>query len=948
VAIDFLQPFALLLLIPALYPVVQWWRRQKQMNPAKRLLIAGLRTMLFLLLILALAGTQIRFPVQAETVVFVVDRSASMKNDQRALAFIQEAVRQKRGIDQYGVVSVGQRAAVEQPISTGTEITEFGVEVGPHATNLAEGIRLASGMIPGTARGKIVLLSDGLVTHGDAESEAKLAKERGIVLQAVSLQHPAGDEVLLSSVQVPDRLYLGEEFHVKAVVESTIATKATIRLYEGNQEIGQEQIAVEKGKNEYLFPQTSRHEGFHRYRVEIAPLQDTIQINNQAHAFTYVQGTPRVLVIEGHPGAAKNLVSALQAGNVRVDVKEPALLAKDWDDYRQYASVILADMDATQIREVDMERLRTAVSDLGIGLVMSGGADSFGMGGWFKTPVEEALPVYMDLRGKEKIPSLGLVLVIDKSGSMSSGLGGANKMELAKEAAIRSTEMLNEKDYVGVVAFDGSPWVVVQPQPVTDLAGIQNRIGQIYPDGGTDIYPALLTAFDQIKSLQTQRKHVILLTDGQSGRADDYQGLLAQMTKENITVSTVAVGDDADTSLLEEIAGWGKGRFYFVNDPGTIPQIFSKETALASRAFIVEKPQIPIQTGGDDWRALSGGTPPLHAYVATTLKQTSEQILASHDQDPVLARWQYGLGRSVAWTSDLEGKWSPLWVTWGNYSRLWNEIVSWTFPQLAAGDWKTETELDGLTATVTVTLPEGKETPQQMEAVVVDEHLRRVTIPLKPIEIGKLRGEFTAPEPGTYLVQVLQKKEETVTAGQSAGLTISYSPEYGLRQDGEKRLRDLVTAGGGTLITDPAEVFADQLPQKWERQPITEILLMLAALLWPLDIAVRRLYLPDRWREFMAAWLRRDKKPEAVPSAAASIFGKLSASKDRVYSKPAQDSKGEQAVFEKRSVTQDHPVTKPKTSGEQPKPPAAPDADVEEKPIRRLLDAKKRGNQPGQ
>ncbi|MFM1650616.1 VWA domain-containing protein [Brevibacillus sp. B_LB10_24] len=929
--ISFLRPMYLLLLFLALFAVIWWWRGQKNMQKQRRLFIASIRTLVFACLILALAGTQLLYSVKAETVVFVVDRSASMKDDSRLVPFLREAVAHKQEVDPYGIVAVGQTAGVEQPLTTRSELTSLGVEVGAHATNLAEGIRLAAGMIPSGARGKIVLLSDGLATHGDAEAELALAKSRGIAFEAVSLQQPPGDEVVLSSVRIPDQLYLGEEFQIKVDVESTVATRALLRLYAGNQQIGVQQVAIEKGQNHFLFSQRAGSEGFQRYRAEILPESDTVLANNQAYAFTQVAGAARVLLIEGHPGAAKNLASALEAGGMRVDVKEPALLPQELDGYKAYASIVLADVAATQVKEPDMVRLRTAVSDLGIGLVMTGGADSFGLGGWFKTPIEEALPVYMDLRGKEKLPSLGLVLVIDKSGSMDAGMGGYNKMELAKEAAIRSTEMLNEKDQIGVVAFDGEPWVVLEPQAVTDLPKIQEQIGRIYADGGTDIFPALETAYEQVKALPTQRKHVILLTDGQSGRDDDYEGLLGQMAKEGITVSTVAVGDDADTYLLEDIATMGKGRFYFANDPSAIPQIFSKETALASKTFIVEKPQIPALAGGRDWPVLRSGVPPIHAYVATTVKQTAEQVLVSADSDPILARWQYGLGRTVAWTSDLEGKWAPDWITWAGSSPLWSDIVGWTFPQIASGEWRTETKQDGSRGIVTVTLPEGAEMPQEMEAVVVNHKLEREKVPLKPIAPGKLQGEFAAADPGTYLLQVMKLQGGKIASSQTAGLAIPYSPEYGLRQDGEERLQELVRAADGALIDDPASVFSGKLPKKWERQPISELLLVLAAILWPLDVAARRLQLPEQWWQRAVRIVRLDKARGTVPAP-------VSASSPP----PAGSSKSPSAAPRDTGIDPNRPQAQKAERAAGQKTRQTTPAERNTEAFNRLLEAKKR------
>lgn len=874
--INFVQPLFLLLALPALYLLISWWRQQKQMPVGRKAAIATIRALLLLLLIFALAGTQLLTPVQAKTIVFVVDRSASMKDDPRIMAFLREAVEQKRTEDKYAIVAVGAEAAVDQPLTTRAEISPLGVDVNRHATDLSEGIRLAAAMIPSNARGKVVLLTDGIATSGDAARQTKLARERDIAVEAVSLQQPQGDEVVLTSVQVPQHLYAGEEYGISVDVQSTLATEATLRLYEGNREAGRQIVQLDRGANRFAFQQKAMEEGFHRFRVEIEPQQDTVQANNQATTYTQVAGSPVILVAEGHPGAASNLVQALEAGSLKVDVRDLALLPKELDGYKQYATVILADVPATQISDADMERMRTAVRDLGMGLIMTGGSDSFGMGGWFQTPIEEALPVHMDLRGKEQLPSLGLQLVIDKSGSMTGDARGVDKMELAKEAAIRATTMMNQQDYIGVIAFDGDPWEVVAPQTVTKLEEIQQQIGSIVADGGTDIFPALQMAYERARTMKTQRKHVILLTDGQSGAQDDYQGLLQQMAGENITVSTVAVGDDADTKLLQVIAEWGKGRYYFANDAESIPKIFSKETALASRTFIVEKPQIPALMGAGAWSSLKEGIPLLRAYVATTPKQTAETSLMSMDEDPILTRWQYGLGRSVAWTSDLEGKWAPDWVSWGGNSRLWNEIVAWTLPQITEGKWKAQTSLEGTRGKVTVTLPSSEGLPQELEAVVLGQDMQRELIRLRPVAPGVMEGDFETKDPGTYLIQIVEKTQGKVTASQTAGLTVSYSPEYGMPADGEKELRNWLLAGGGTQISQADEVFGGLFPDKWDTQTVSQWLLMLAALLFPFDVAVRRLQLPDHWWSRLAdLWTRR--RTVSASTAGQTVLTRLGA-----------------------------------------------------------------------
>lgn len=800
-----------------------------------------------MLIIFSLAGIQVLSPVDDQRIIFVVDRSDSMKDSQQMHAFIQDAINNKKANDQYAIISVGHESKVEQPISIRKEVPFFTTELNQKATNLADGLRLATALLNQEQQGRIVLLTDGLETHGNAIEESQFIRDLGINIDGVYFEKPIEEEVLLANFRLPDQMQLNQEMEATVQVNSNISTTGLLRFYEGNNEVAQQKIRIEKGKNQFLFQQKMVEEGFHRYRVELTAEKDTIQANNQVNGFIQVEGEPKILVIEGHPDAAYNLIEVLKAGKMAVEVRTPDLLPKELEDYKQYTSIILADTEATQISDVDMERIRTSVRDLGIGLIMTGGEDSFGMGGWFKTPIEEALPVYMDLKGKEEIPSLGLVLVIDKSGSMAGGPQGVNNMELAKEAAIRATEMLTKQDQIGVIAFDGAPWVVVEAQNVDDLAGIQEKISRIQADGGTDILQGLLSANDQFKKINTKRKHIILLTDGHSGHQDDYEALIQEFKDQKITVSTVAIGDGADQGLLEYIANLGKGRHYFSNDPTSIPKIVSKETALASRTYIVDKPQIPIKVNTKDWSTLNQSLPALKTYVATSPKQTAEMNLMSQEQDPILARWQYGLGRTVAWTSDIEGKWSTHWVNWPNYAQLWSEIISWTFPQKEEGKWKIDTKIDGVSGKVNVELPEGTPLPQQLHAVIIDNEMNREEIKLKPISPSQLEGNFLVDQEGTYIIQVIELEENQIVASKTDGLNISYSPEYALFDGGKEKLDSIVKANGGNILTDPNQVFLKELESKWMHQTITELLLMLAIILWPMDIAMRRIHFSIHW-----------------------------------------------------------------------------------------------------
>jgi hypothetical protein len=225
------------------------------------------------------------------------------------------------------------------------------------------------------------------------------------------------------------------------------------------------------------------------------------------------------------------------------------------------------------------------------------------------------------------------------------------------------------------------------------------------------------------------------------------------------------------------------------------------------------------------------------------------------------------LGLAVAWTSDVEGKWSPYWATWEGNSRLWNQIVSWTFPQWSQGGWTAETELEGSSGKITLSLPVGSAMLQQMEAIVLNQTLERETIELKPVAPGKLEGIFTAAEPGTYLIQVIQRRGEQIIASETAGLNVAYSPEYSLLQGGEQRITTWMETVEGSLLASSERVFSGELPRKWNHQDISEWLLMLATLLWPVDIALRRVQIPAHWIEKIRQIVKRRKLSPRVNSS---------------------------------------------------------------------------------
>lgn len=334
----------------------------------------------------------------------------------------------------------------------------------------------------------------------------------------------------------------------------------------------------------------------------------------------------------------------------------------------------------------------------------------------------------MEVKGKEQIPSLGLTIVLDRSGSMSG-----NKINLAKEAAARSVELLREDDTFGFIAFDDRPWEIIPPIPLEDKQQVIEQILSVAPNGGTEIYTSLSLAYERMQDLKLQRKHIILLTDGQAATNSSYDQLIEEGKKANITLSTVAIGQDSDRGLLQYLAEAGAGRFYDVADEETIPSILSRETSMLTRTYIEDNPFYPIIGGGTKWQSLfKDGVPKMNAYIATTAKQTANVIAESEKDDPVLAEWKYGLGKTMAFTSDSEGKWSGDWARFQGWSDFWNTTVSELLPAYNEVPYNIQQQSDG---SFIVSDPTAKSA--FMDIVVVDEKGEELSIIEEPLAPGK-------------------------------------------------------------------------------------------------------------------------------------------------------------------------------------------------------------------
>jgi uncharacterized membrane protein len=830
--LEFTQPWSLVTLLAL--PVLAWYfyRGLTDFSPWQRVTSLVARALVVCLVTAALCGLTWLKPSKDLFVIFAVDDSLSVGEEAKPVveSFLQRATG-AAGNHKYAFVRFGaEPGPVVNDSTTPSTVNRRG-------TNIAAALEVATAAIPPSYVPRVVVLSDGNETAGDA---VRSALRGGVPVSAVPLPVRADPEVQVSEVNVPAQVREGEPFYVEVVVDSNHDDEGEVEVFRGAHKVVSEKVKLKTGENRFRFRQQITSERMAEFTARVKGFQDTLLDNNVARGLVFSSGKPRVLVADGDPKQAKHLAFALEQEGIRVDVRPARGIPDSLSDLQNYELLMLSNVPATAMSTRQMNNIRTYVQELGGGLIMLGGDQAFGLGGYYKTTIEEILPVRSDFEKEKEKPSLGMVLIIDKSGSM-----GGVKMEMAKDAAKAAVELLGPKDKVGVIAFDGDLYWIADVQPAANKGQILDKISTIEAGGGTIMAPPMEAALESLQNTPAKLKHVIVLTDGYCEPAD-FEGIARSMIDSKITCSTVAVGDDCDFNLLQEIARVANGRYYHAEDPDNIPQIFAKETVTASKSAINEQPFTPIVTRPSQAIAdiKFDEAPFLLGYVTTRPKPTCELVLSTEKGDPLLAWWRYGLGMSVAFTSDAKSRWAAEWLSWPGYSKFWAQVVrqamrksdaKGVFVQVARKDGKATVTLDAVK-------PDGKylnEAATEMTVIEPQGGERKLT--MTQTAPGRYEGEFPADAAGTYHVHMSQEAKGQAATRQSRGLVVNYDEELRLRPTNEKLLQAVAQASGGTYRPEPEAVFAPDERSAARAVPLWPYLLTAAALIFVLDVALRRI-----------------------------------------------------------------------------------------------------------
>ncbi len=868
--LQFEQPLGLLLLL-LLVPIV-WMARRSwgAVSKGKAWASIVLRAVLVLLLALAVSHPTLVKRGEGLSLMVIADRSASIPSrlrdqTERWLHLIGET---KRPEDRVGTIVVGGDAEILSRPETNAIVPEslqFMGEV--DATDLASALRLAISIAPNDTANKILLVSDGNENRGNLLKEAEAAAANRIPIDVVITEYEHPNEIVFEQIEAPTRTRVGATQNVKMFIRSQTAARARLSLRENGKPVDLDpespgdsvEVELKAGPNVFPIPVSFDEGGAQRFEATLEPIGDNVDAvreNNHGTAVTFVAGGGKVLVLDPG-GESDTFVRALREGGLSVDVRTPSEVVDPATMLNGYDAVVLANVPRWDV-DVALDRsLRAGVHDMGIGFMMLGGPNSFGAGGWMESEVEKALPVKLDPPASRQLVRGALALVVH-----ACEFDKANYW--AQSVTIAAIQALSRLDLVGIITFagmGGNGWHFPLQEAGDKGAAIAAAKSMVVGDM-QDFESSVALAYQGLTKTNAGQKHIIIVSDGDP--APPTPQTLANCKAAKVTITTVMLagglghGSQNDYQNMKFTATSTGGRFPEAKNPKQLPQIFTKEATVVTRSLISEgdyQPQV--------FTALSGplkgvsAVPKVQGYVVTVARegraQTSIMVSAKEGNDPLYAWWNYGVGRSVAFTSDATNRWGSAWTSWSEYRAFWEQTIRWLMRPPSPSNIALRTRLEGETAVVEMEAI-GEDNASfinflKSEATVLMPDGDSKSLDLQQIGPGRYRAEFPAGQTGGYLVNVavpVQRDGAMVMSSVQAAVNIPYPKEFRTVRDNGALLRKVAEMTGGRVLTmvDPKTVGAFDrtgLPVPASTKRVWDLMTYLAAAMLLLDVAVRRL-----------------------------------------------------------------------------------------------------------
>lgn len=1010
---SFDNPWMLGLLLP-----IPWvWKVSAHslsgMARGRKLTAIGLRTAVLSLLVLALAELQHVKHNKQLTVFYLLDISRSIPLKERAemVEYANRAVfEQRHDEDRAGVIVFGREGVIEVPPFNDNLPLATAIEsqVDPEHSNLAGAIKLAQAAFPEDAAKRIVVISDGNQNVGDALEQARKAADSGIGIDVVPIEYSAAGDLRVDKLAIPADVRKSEPFYLRVVLDNAskpseedsgdVAGRLTILQKAGGSTriLGEERVVVPPGKKVFTIgPLKIEQPNFYAYEAEFSPENpddDGLVENNKASVFTQVRGAGRVLIVESEPdeespaGGFDELIERLRNDNLEVDTMSTGALFTRLEHLAPYDTVVLANVPREKFSPEQVEMLVQNTQQLGCGLVMLGGPNSFGAGGWTNSRLEEAMPVDFQIKDAKVVPRGALALIMHAS-EMADG--NYWQKVIAKEAI----KLLGEDDYAGLIHYGsrGDSWLWQELQKV---GGMRSRmlgsIDRMAPGDMPDFDPGLELAAVGFEKLDPGvQKHMIVISDGDP--TPPSAAAVQALRDLKVSVASVAVGAHGviETNIMRKLATDTGGKFYPVTDPRALPKIFQKEARRVARPLIYENAAgfaTHKNATSEMLRGIAGDLPPITGLVMTQKKphplvETPLLAQVPEPDTPVLAGWVYGVGKTVALTTDAGARWATRWPEWAEYRKLFTQVVRWSMrPAGDQGKYSIQADLVDGRVKVLVTALDDEDAFRNfldIRGMVVGPELAASDLSLRQVAPGRYVGEFEADGQGTYHVALSAGAD---TPPLRVGVNVPYSAEFRDRSTNATLLENMAALAPkdgqpGLVIRDETgadtvdawvrsllqfDSFRHDLPQSSSRRDLWPLLLLIAGCLFFGDVFVRRVAV-----DFVAIWGATERgfkkvfggKPSQAPLA---TMERLRGKKAEIAEQLEQRRAG--ARFEPEKPAADTSVLDrleppPQQERERPLAPSrgaglAPEQQAEEQSYTaRLLKAKKkvwedRGKEP--
>lgn len=941
------------LVLLALVPLLWWlsFRSLAGLGRIRRVVVLLLRAAVLALLVMALAGLQSVKTSDRLTVIYLIDQSLSIPPERRQamIEYVNQSIAAQRdGADRVGVIMFGREAVIEAPPFDESIQLEPMVEslIDPESTNLAGALKLAQASFPEDSAKRIVIISDGRQNIGDALDQARNAADAGIGIDVQPVLYGSRSDVLVDKIDRPPNVRRGQPFDLRVVLNNTsepaegesgvIPGKLIIsrRTDDQPQVLSEQHVELPPGKKVYTIREQIDTPNFYAYEARFVPddpADDGMVENNRATTFTYVRGSGQVLLIEDEENRGEHefLAERLRHENLEVSIRASNQLFTSLAELQQYDSVILANVPREVFSDQQVAMLAQNTQSMGCGLIMLGGPNSFGAGGWNNTEVEEAMPVDFQIKSAKVVPKGALVLVMHAS-EMADG----NHWQkiIAKEAI----KALGNEDYCGLLpGVDRWLWgdVIKVRNNRQRMLGLIDRMTPMDMPDFDSGFRLAHRGFSKLPDAAV--KHMIVISDGDP--APPSNSMIAALRKLGVSVSAVAVGchGPAESSVMKDLAKRTGGKYYEVLNPNALPRIFQKEARRVARPLVYERENgfVPYIKFPSEIVNGIDQLPPITGFVQTSVKENPlvEVSLVSpqppgEENATILASWTYGLGKSVAFTSDAGARWTKSWTSWPGYDKLFSQAVRWSMrPAGDQGKFSVATEVEQGQVRVVVTALDKNDdflNFLDLRGAVVGPDMKPNQLKLEQTAPGRYVGSFATQDTGAYTVML------SPGAGRApilTGINVPYSSEFRDREADEALLNNMARlkpqdGEAGAVIQDEAgigrvdellktNVFRHDLAKATSRQDVWQYALLAAGLLFLADVFFRRVQVSFAWLPPLASRLR-DRvlgRPQPAPapeymsrlrSRKAEVAGELEQRRAAARFEPQPESPGDTAALE--------------------------------------------------